>query len=698
MSVFSKARVKLGSWLLKPELKQRGKMLPFVPNWMSGKPIWTDWSADRAIKHGLKASVWVYRCIQRRAKAMASVSWYVEERQGDKWVRKPNHPLEVLLAEPNPFMSGQQLMEYLVNHLDLGGNGLWHMVTARKMPVELWPIKPDPTIIKPVPDRQKFISHYEYTIEPGNKIRLEPKEIIHFRFVDPGNLYWGLAPLQVAAITVDTDVEAVRWNKIALQNRAVTDGVFTFEHPLTEEQWEEARKQVREQHQGADNARTPWVLGAGAKWYQMSLTPVEMDFLNSRKFSREEICAVFDVPPILVGATEASTYNNYQTSRLAFWEDTIIPLLDSIRECLDMALIPYWDPEAAKPGVQAKLRIMYDLSTVPAMQDKFSAKVDAATKLWRMGVPLNMINEHLELGLPEVPGGDEPRLSGGFYLASGSGPTSKKDNADSWTEEQKAQFWKARDATRRAWEKKVAALIAERFEEEADLAARAYEEGGEVGVRSFVDDQATEWQGLLAAIYTGVIEHFGQIEGERIAAAVNAGKGAAGPGEVKFQFDPYAQLVRAFILNQAARKVALMTESTKELIAKEIGEGLMFNESVVDIGKRIRALYLNWAGVGDTEIGFPRAMRIARTEVGAAAGYGNYYGAVQAETEFGVKVEKEWISSRDERVRESHWDVDGERRPLNEPYSNGLMYPGDAKGPADEVIMCRCVQAHHVVG
>ena len=50
-----------------------------------------------------------------------------------------------------------------------------------------------------------------------------------------------------------------------------------------------------------------------------------------------------------------------------------------------------------------------------------------------------------------------------------------------------------------------------------------------------------------------------------------------------------------------------------------------------------------------------------------------------------------WLSSRDKSVRGSHQRMDGEVTNINEPFSNGLMYPGDTRGSAQEVVNCRCV-------
>lgn len=659
--------------------------------------MWSDWSTRNAIRNGFKASVWVYRCCYIKAKAVSQVPWIVEERRGKDWIRQEGHPIEILLAEANPYMSGQDLFEGLTYHLHLGGNGLWHMVLVQGMPVELWPLMPD--VIKPMPDPVNWISHYEYTID-GPPRKLQPNEVLHFMFLDPGNPYWGIGPLQAAARVVDTDSEAVNWQKVSLQNRAITDGVFTFDAPLTKEQWDEARKQVREQHQGSANARTPWVLGGGAHWQQMSLSPAEMDFLNSRRWSVEEICAAFGVDPLLLLSDRSATYNNKIMARRVFWEDEIIPLLTDIQEALNLGLIPFWDPESTKPNTPAKLRIRYDLANVTALASVFAEKVDTGLKLYRMGVPVNMINRRLELGFDDIPGGDEPRFGGGMGLLSASiVPATKQledgDDDTDIVEEQKTLFWKAVESTRQAWEAELGKRIIARFEDEADDVIEAYETDGEDAALEAIEDQAPEWESLLTASLTAIVEYAGQEEIDRLAAI--AEKGFAGPAETKLEFNPWADIIRRWVRATAAKHVQKISETTKEWIRGEIRLGIDAGESNKEIAKRIKDRYDSWANPADSDITMTRAMTIARTESHAAVHYGHRQGARQASDEWGLELTKEWIAARDGRVRDSHEAIDGETTAMDEAYSNGLLYPGDPSGPPEEVINCRCTERHRVV-
>lgn len=84
--------------------------------------------------------------------------------------------------------------------------------------------------------------------------------------------------------------------------------------------------------------------------------------------------------------------------------------------------------------------------------------------------------------------------------------------------------------------------------------------------------------------------------------------------------------------------------------------------------------------------------RIARTEINRA----QQIAAVETEREFGIEYH-EWITASDERVRASHALQHGEITRVGTPFSNGLLYPGDPAGPAEEVINCRCGVAPFII-
>ena len=118
----------------------------------------------------------------------------------------------------------------------------------------------------------------------------------------------------------------------------------------------------------------------------------------------------------------------------------------------------------------------------------------------------------------------------------------------------------------------------------------------------------------------------------------------------------------------------------KRKIASEISRGIATGMSYQQMARQL-------ASVSNT--GYNNAVRIARTEghrIQCQAGMDACYKA----KEKGANVVKQWDATLDDRTRESHVAVDGEIREIDEPFSNGLMFPGDPSGGAAEVINCRC--------
>ena len=86
------------------------------------------------------------------------------------------------------------------------------------------------------------------------------------------------------------------------------------------------------------------------------------------------------------------------------------------------------------------------------------------------------------------------------------------------------------------------------------------------------------------------------------------------------------------------------------------------------------------------------AKRIARTEIHNS----HNTGVMRIYNEVGVEY-TQWIAASDDRVRESHEEINGEIIRLGDKYSNGLEYPGDTSGPIEEWINCRCSNAPFVI-
>jgi len=122
-----------------------------------------------------------------------------------------------------------------------------------------------------------------------------------------------------------------------------------------------------------------------------------MDFIEGKKMNREDICAILNMPPPMVSIYENATLANIETARKIMWMDTIVPYLDDLKSVFALSLVPEFGED---------ILFEYDTSNVQALQEDFGKKVETGYKLWMMGVPFNIINQKLKLGIDDVPEGD----------------------------------------------------------------------------------------------------------------------------------------------------------------------------------------------------------------------------------------------------------------------------------------------------
>ena len=121
-------------------------------------------------------------------------------------------------------------------------------------------------------------------------------------------------------------------------------------------------------------------------------------------------------------------------------------------------------------------------------------------------------------------------------------------------------------------------------------------------------------------------------------------------------------------------------------------QGILQGESIPKMAKRLYPI------VGNNKVS---AIRTARTMVTGAENRGRQDRYEDYE-EKGVVMNKVWIATPDNRVRNWHLSMDGQEVPTDESFIDGLgnelEYPGDPSAPGNTVYNCRCSMKSHIIG
>ena len=130
----------------------------------------------------------------------------------------------------------------------------------------------------------------------------------------------------------------------------------------------------------------------------------------------------------------------------------------------------------------------------------------------------------------------------------------------------------------------------------------------------------------------------------------------------------------------------------KKQINSAVLQGILQGESIPKIAKRLSPI------VDNNRVA---AVRTARTTVTGAENRGRFDRYHDYEDK-GVVMNKVWIATPDNRVRDWHLSIDGQEVGVAESFIDGLGneldYPGDSSAPPNTVYNCRCSMRSHIIG
>lgn len=367
---------------------------------------------------GAEAIAVVTACVNAIASAIASLPVVVFERiENGKRIERPDHPVNRMLRQPNALQSWPDLMSFVMGSVLLYGNALctveWDAAgqpTALN-PLPWWNAQPIlvPTqpveAMGPLAPSARLAFDTLRTVAPwggsGVPRRYFHDEVFYLRDrSDTGVL--GVSRLSRAALALRSGLSLNEFCAVMWENGISPQIALTHPGRIGKEATDNIAASLRDNLAGPWNARKAIVLEEGMKAEPLSITPEDAELLASRKWTAEELCRVFAVPPQIVGFVESSSFANSAVASSWFASFTLAPWCKALEAEFSRTIFN----DAARFGVE------FDLSGL--QRGDYTQRAQTMVNLHRAGL-ITANEARRELGYDPMAEGDRlmPQAVGG---------------------------------------------------------------------------------------------------------------------------------------------------------------------------------------------------------------------------------------------------------------------------------------------
>jgi HK97 family phage portal protein len=312
--------------LFKRKQETRATEMPFVlPNTTFLQPL--QGPVNVTPSTGLSVPA-LYRCVNLISDSIASLP-LVAYRQGNRVSPQP-----AILAMPDRTMTRMDMIASTVMSLLIDGNAYWLLGDRDELgyPRQAVLLAPDAVQIKT--SSNGAVINYHVSGQT-----YEPDEILHIRgLAYPGSVR-GLSVIEHHRRTLGLAIAGEETASELYNAGGLPVGVLEVDADITKDE-ADALKQGWIASNGGRN-RVPAVLGSGIQYRPLSFSATDLEMLASRRYSAQQVCTVFGVPPHMVGVAmdgTAMTYSNVTQDSIQFVRYTLRPWLSRVEQALSTLL------------------------------------------------------------------------------------------------------------------------------------------------------------------------------------------------------------------------------------------------------------------------------------------------------------------------------------------------------------------------
>lgn len=651
---------------------------------------------------------WVYTANQAISDDAGAVKLklYKVKKNGDK-EEVISHEALSLLRNPNNVLTSKQFFSLHHSYLNLTGesyilkldrNGK-PLLDKNKLPTALF------TLPAHLCDFKLGKNSWDESTVRFNGVEYPIDAILRDINPDPENIYNGMSVVRKASLTIDTDIQMKRWNNKLFKNGARPGVVVEVPDRMSDDEYKRFSQEFDANYSGVGNTFRRLILEGGAKISPFMMSAQDLDFLESKKFTRDEILAMFRVGAGSIGIVDDVNRANAEAQEYMYAKRIIKPRMEQLVDFLNQRLIqPIYGeslelgfeevvPEDRVQRLNESTQGVNKWLTINEVRETYGYEPLEGQQGNKLYVPLNSVPLEAISEITDITDGesntetpDEDSTTPtdeGSEEAKSSNP---KDEKRVVLGEAKVKAYTLRSL---AYERAILRKSRAMFNAQKNDAL-TWLHNNIANDKSLVNlnkkdwaDQMIDWEAYnknftreLQGILQIIVEEIGQ---EAYSALMAEGA-----------FDPYSQSVRMYV-NETGRMVAVgVNAETEKQIRATIAQGLRDNEGIQELSARVSSVF----GTASTS----RAYTIALTETALAQNTAD----VEAWKQTGVVEGKEWYTAEDEhtclfcnemdkkyRTLETSFFEKGETMYVDDKHKMNLNYRAIGEPPLHP--SCRCV-------
>lgn len=289
----------------------------------------------------------VYACLSKLSGAMLQlpVDHYRYDATGDR-KRVLDAPLWWFLNEqPHPLWTSASWKEWIVRCVYLRGdqhtqilrssNNSGGLVTGFK------PLHPDLTVPRLI--LQAGMQRLVYdTVDPitGKVSTIDQDDMLHFAGFGFDGVRSLSAIKHAAQQAIGNSLASAEYSGRTIGEGAMPQIALEFTGKMNPEQAKQLRDSFVATYTGVGARKLPLVLTEGGKVSEISISPVDLQLIESRRFEKEDICQALGVPPVIIGDNDktSSWGTGIEQITLGFVRFTIKPMLKRWEEEINRKL------------------------------------------------------------------------------------------------------------------------------------------------------------------------------------------------------------------------------------------------------------------------------------------------------------------------------------------------------------------------